>query len=138
MKEFNNWVLQNYPQAKPTGSGLYYIVEKEGDGPKAANGQQVQVNYTGRFIDGKVFDSSIEEVAREAGMFNPNRTYGPLKFVLGKGQVIKGWDEGIALMKVGGKIKLIIPYQLAYGEAGRSSIPPKSTLIFDSELVAIE
>jgi FKBP-type peptidyl-prolyl cis-trans isomerase len=109
-----------------TASGLDYIEVEAGTGAQAAAGKTVSVHYTGKFQDGKVFDSSIPR--GEA-----------LTFRLGVGQVIKGWDEGIALMKVGGKAQLIIPSELAYGERGASGvIPPNATLVFDVELVAVK
>lgn len=124
-KEFSEWVKQNYPTAKKTGSGLFYVVEKEGTGTKALPGKNVSVHYKGQFVDGKIFDQS-----------QPDK---PIAFQLGVGQVIKGWDEGIALMSVGSKFKLLIPYQLAYGEAGYpGAIPPKANLIFETELVSVE
>lgn len=103
-------------------SGLKYIVVKEGTGKQAASGNTVKVHYTGYFTNGKVFDSSVER--GEA-----------FEFVLGAGNVIKGWDEGIALLKVGEKARLIIPYDLGYGEKDFYDIPGKSTLIFDVELL---
>lgn len=106
-----------------TASGLQYIVVEEGSGATPEAGQKVTVHYTGFFADKQVFDSSV-----------PRKQ--PFEFSLGKGQVIKGWDEGVALMKKGAKYRLIIPYQLAYGEMGRPPvIPPKSTLYFDVELI---
>lgn len=122
----DEFVAKYYPKAKKTKSGLYYIVEKEGNGAQAVAGKKVSVHYTGTFVDGKKFDSSYDR----------NQ---PIPFTLGQRQVIEGWDEGIAMMKVGGKVKLIIPYQLAYGESGRPPvIPAKATLIFDTELMDVQ
>lgn len=108
-----------------TASGLKYIVIKEGKGKKAETGKSVEVHYTGTLIDGKKFDSSLDRGV-------------PIEFVLGTGQVIIGWDEGIALMKVGGEMRLIIPPELAYGSrAVGDLIPANSTLIFDVELISV-
>ncbi|MBI5962237.1 MAG: FKBP-type peptidyl-prolyl cis-trans isomerase [Chloroflexi bacterium] len=109
-----------------TASGLEYVEIEAGNGAQAKAGDTVRVHYTGKFLDGKVFDSSISRGE-------------PLEFPLGKGRVIRGWDEGIALMKVGGKATLTIPPQLAYGESGAGGvIPPNATLVFDVELVGIK
>ncbi len=124
-KIFEEWVKKNYPTAIKHGCGLYYVVEHEGTGAKALAGKNVSVAYKGQFMDGQVFDQS--------------RPGNPLTFQIGVGQVIKGWDEGIALMKAGSKYKLLIPYQLAYGEAGYpGAIPPSSNLIFDTELISVD
>lgn len=96
-----------------------------GTGAEAKAGQEVTVNYTGKFLDGKVFDSSI-----------PRGT--PFTFTLGGGQVIKGWDLGVAGMKVGGKRKLIIAPDLAYGPNAYGPIPGNSTLVFDVELLGVK
>jgi peptidyl-prolyl cis-trans isomerase A (cyclophilin A) len=109
-----------------TASGLEYIEVEAGTGAQAQAGKTVSVHYTGKFPDGKVFDSSISRGE-------------PISFPLGKGNVIKGWDEGIALMKVGGKAQLIIPPELGYGERGAGGvIPPNATLVFDVELVDVK
>jgi FKBP-type peptidyl-prolyl cis-trans isomerase len=106
-----------------TKSGLKYSVLKAAEGATPKAGDSVRVHYTGWTTDGKKFDSS-----RDRGT--------PFKFVLGQGQVIKGWDEGVALMTKGSRYKFSIPYQLAYGENGRPPrIPAKAELIFDVELI---
>jgi len=109
-----------------TTSGLEYIEVEAGTGAQAVAGKTVAVHYTGKLQNGKVFDSSISRGE-------------PIEFPLGKGRVIKGWDEGIALMKVGGKAQLIIPPDLGYGERGAGGvIPPNATLVFDVELVSVK
>jgi tetratricopeptide (TPR) repeat protein len=108
-----------------TKSGLKYIVLKKGSGVHADSNKSVEVHYIGSLIDGKIFDNS-----RDRGE--------PIDFILGTGQVIKGWDEGISLMNVGDRFKMIIPSNLAYGEKGAGgAIPPNSTLIFDVELISV-
>jgi FKBP-type peptidyl-prolyl cis-trans isomerase len=105
-----------------TESGLTYIVTQAGTGAQAKAGDTVSVHYTGVLSNGTIFDSSIERGE-------------PIEFPLGMGHVIKGWDEGIALMQVGGQAVLIIPPELGYGAGGAGPIPPNSTLIFIVELV---
>jgi FKBP-type peptidyl-prolyl cis-trans isomerase len=109
-----------------TSSGLKYEVLREGNGPVAKSGQTVSVHYTGWLTDGTKFDSSVDRGQ-------------PFSFTLGAGQVIKGWDEGVAGMKVGEKRKLTIPSDLGYGQRGAGSvIPPNATLVFDVELLGIQ
>ena len=106
-------------------SGLKYYDLQVGDGPSPQSGQQVSVHYTGWLEDGTKFDSSLDRGQ-------------PFTFVLGNGRVIRGWDEGVATMKVGGKRQLVIPPELAYGQQGAGGvIPPNATLIFEVELLAV-
>ena len=109
-----------------TTSGLEYIETKLGKGKQAEAGKTVSVHYEGRLPDGTIFDSSFKRGT-------------PIDFQLGVGQVIRGWDEGIALMKVGGQATLTIPPELGYGARGAGGIiPPNAMLIFDVELVAVK
>jgi FKBP-type peptidyl-prolyl cis-trans isomerase len=109
-----------------TKSGLQYVDEQEGTGPEAKAGNTVSVHYTGTLQDGKKFDSSKDRNE-------------PFEFRLGAGMVIKGWDEGVAGMKVGGKRKLIIPADLGYGARGAGGvIPPNAELTFEVELLGIK
>ena len=114
---------ENNIDAEPTQTGLYYIETYEGNGSYPAPGSTVTVHYEGRLLDGEIFDSSLEGE--------------PFSFTLGAGQVISGWDEGIAYMRNGGRATLIIPSDLAYGADGSGSIPEYSTLIFNVELLSI-
>ncbi len=129
MKE--NEVIAKYiadKQITPSksSSGLMYIISEPGAGEQAQAGKTVKVHYTGRLLDGTKFDSSLDR-------------NDPIEFKLGQGMVIKGWDEGIALLKVGGKALLIIPSNLAYGSRGAGGvIPPFSPLTFEVELVSVQ
>lgn len=108
-----------------TESGLRIVHVMEGNGPRPAFGRKVSVHYSGYLEDGKMFDSSIERG-------------NPISFEVGTGRVIKGWDEGIMLLRKGGKARLIIPPHLGYGDRDTGPIPANSTLIFDVELVNVE
>ncbi len=110
---------------KANPSGLIYVEKVKGTGTRAVAGKKVKVHYTGTLLNGTKFDSSRDR----------NQ---PFEFVLGQGQVIKGWDEGIALMNVGGKATLIIPSAIAYGERDMGQIPPYSSLVFDVELLDVK
>jgi len=123
----SNSVSATITKAQPvtTPSGLKYVDMVVGTGGSPKVGDTVLVHYTGTFTNGKVFDSSVGKQ--------------PFQFVLGQGQVIKGWDEGVGSMKVGGKRKLIIPPDLAYGARGYPGvIPPNSTLTFVVQLLKIK
>lgn len=108
-----------------TKSGLIYVDNVIGDGDSPTKGKQVTVHYTGKLTDGTKFDSSVDRDQ-------------PFSFTIGVGQVIKGWDEGVMSMRVGGKRTLTIPPDLAYGDKGAGGvIPPGATLIFDIELLSV-
>jgi len=114
------------PRTIVLSDGLKYVDLKIGSGPEPVTGQTVRVHYVGRLLDGTKFDSS-----RDRGQ--------PFEFALGQGSVIAGWDEGIKTMRVGGRRKLIVPPQLAYGAQGAGDkIPPDATLVFDIELLGVE
>ena len=134
--EFAKYLADNKITAKPTASGLIYVEKTKGKGAKPTKGCSVKVNYTGRLLDGTVFDTSDKETAKKANVFDERRPYEPIDFPLGMGQVIPGWDEGIMLMSPGAKGQLIIPSALGYGEQGGGPIPPYSALVFDVELVS--
>lgn len=109
-----------------TSSGLQYLDQVVGTGDTAKAGQTVSVHYTGWLTNGKKFDSSVDRGQ-------------PFSFRLGVGQVIKGWDEGVQGMKIGGKRKLTIPSNLGYGARGAGGlIPPHATLVFDVELLGVQ
>ena len=114
----------NITQA-PTNSGLIAVISQEGSGAKPTVGQKVTVHYTGYLVNGTKFDSSVDRGE-------------PFTFTIGKGQVIQGWDEGIAMLSPGAKAKLIIPSSIGYGGRNMGSIPPFSTLVFDVELLKVE
>lgn len=118
--------IHNITEYESTASGLIYIIAQEGTGEFPKVGQTVTVHYTGYHLDDTKFDSSYD--------------YGQaFAFNLGAGEVIKGWDEGIALFKKGGSGTLLIPYELAYGDRGSSgSIAPKEDIKFDINLIAID
>ncbi len=125
MTNLKSYLEENQIKAERTVDDLYYVMTKEGDGKQPQAGDYVQVHYTGRFLDGKVFDSSIERGT-------------PFTFQLGKGQVIKGWDLGLQLLKVGGKANLYLPHELGYGAQGiEGAIPPFASLAFEVELLEI-
>jgi FKBP-type peptidyl-prolyl cis-trans isomerase len=125
MSLLNKYLKDKKITAKPTASGIYYIEKVKGTGTRAMAGKTVSVHYTGTLLNGTKFDSSRDR----------NKPY---DFVLGQGNVIKGWDEAIALMNVGGKATLIIPSSMGYGERSMGNIPPFSTLVFEVELMDVK
>jgi FKBP-type peptidyl-prolyl cis-trans isomerase len=118
------YLADNNLSAQPTETGLYFIRTVSGKGPQAHKGKKVVVHYTGKFLNGQKFDSSLDR----------NR---PVEFTLGQGEVIGGWDEGITMMNVGDEVLLIFPSPLGYGE-GRGDIPPFTPLLFEVKLINIK
>ena len=116
-------------KAQKTASGVYYVVTQPGSGPTPSAGDDVSVNYTGKLLDGKVFDSN---------MTNPQAQGKPAQFKVGVGMVIPGWEEGVMKLHKGEKATLIIPSTLAYGARGNQGIPANSVLVFDIELLDIQ
>lgn len=122
----DKYISDNKLSPVTTASGLKYVMINEGTGAKAEAGKTVRVHYTGKLLDGTKFDSSYDR-------------NDPIEFKLGQGMVIKGWDEGIALLKEGGKALLIIPSNIAYGARGAGGvIPPFAPLTFEVELVSVQ
>jgi len=118
------YAKENNLKITETSSGLFISIIKEGTGQQAKAGDNVSVHYTGKLLNGKKFDSSVDRGT-------------PIRFQVGVGQVIRGWDEGISTMKVGEKSIFLIPSPLAYGDRDMGEIPPNSPLIFEVELVEI-
>ena len=121
-----DFVNRTWPQALQTNTGIRYIIEKEGAGDPPNPGDMVSVLYTGRFLDGKVFDHNEDHAH-------------PFVFRVGRQMVIEGWDEVLQLMKPGERRLIIVPSELAYGTRGRiPGIPRDATLVFDLELIKVD
>ena len=114
-----NYIEENNLNAQRTNSGLYYVINNEGSGPRPTSTSNVTVAYKGYFLDGTVFDQSATGIS------------------FGLNQVIQGWTEGIQLFKEGGSGILLIPSQLGYGNSGRGGIPGGAALVFDIELISV-
>lgn len=122
-KTLTSWLTPE--KTLTTASGLKYVDQVVGSGAGPSPGKRVKIHYTGTLENGTKFDSSVDRGQ-------------PYEFVIGQGAVIKGWDEGVMSMKVGGKRKLIIPPNLGYGATGNGAIPANSTLLFDVELIEVK
>lgn len=137
-EDIAEYVKANNITVKPTANGLYVIVKKRGTGAKVATGMEVAINYTGRLLDGTIFDSSVESDARSGEIYDANRPYKPLTYVVGKMGLIPGWEQGIMGQPQGTILQLVIPSALAYGSHGAGSkILPFSPLVFDIEIVSV-
>lgn len=137
--ELAKYIQDNNITAKPTASGLYVIVNKKGNGPKVAAGKKVEINYTGRLLDGTIFDSSVESKAKEGKIYQQGRPYEPLSYTVGQTSLIPGWDEGVLGQPQGSHITLVVPSSLGYGAQGAGNIiHPYSSLVFDIEILSVK
>lgn len=142
--EIDNAIMDNYlavngMTAAATNHGVRVVISESGTGENAKAGDFVSIDYYGTLLDGTCFDTSIEEKAQEAGVFQQGRPYQPYRFQLGLGQVIPGWDEAIATLNKGTKATIIIPSPMGYGARGSGAvIGPNSVLRFDIEVADIE
>jgi FKBP-type peptidyl-prolyl cis-trans isomerase FkpA len=131
------YITDNKLAFQTTASGLKYKITQPSVKRKPLAGDTVFVNYIGHTLDGKLFDTSIEAEAQKGGLQQPGRNYEPISVIVGQGQVIRGWDEGLLLLNEGSKATFLIPSDLAYGDKGSGEIKPFSTLLFDVELVKV-
>jgi FKBP-type peptidyl-prolyl cis-trans isomerase len=132
-----SYLAENNLTAEHTPTGIYYIVKQEGTGENATSGKSAYVNYAGYLLNGNLFDTNIESVAKANNYDNGGR-YNPYPVVVNTGSVIRGWDEMLQLMNKGMKVTAYIPSVLAYGSQGNGGIPPNSVLVFDMEVVDIK
>ncbi|SHO61811.1 FKBP-type peptidyl-prolyl cis-trans isomerase [Algoriphagus zhangzhouensis] len=138
-KKIEEYASANGLDVQKTENGLYYVIETPGSGDEVTPGTTMYVNYAGYLIDGTLFDTSYEQIAKDNDRFNPQRDYEPLPVNVGMGQVIPGWDEGLLLLKKGSKAKFLIPSPLGYGENGAGGlIGPNSILVFDVEVTDVQ
>lgn len=132
------YVAEKGIKATPDEEGLYIAVNKKGNGQKVEIGRNVAINYTGRLLNGKVFDTSVESVAKENNIYDANRPYEPLSYRVGEMSLIRGWEKGVINQPAGSKLTLVIPSALGYGPQDLGVIPPNSPLIFDIEIVSVK
>lgn len=140
-KTIADYISAHNITATPNADGLYIIVRKKGNGPKVEMGKQVQMDYAGYLLDsiGTLFDTSKEKLAKEGGLYNPNREYTPLSYVVGKMGLIKGWENGVMGQPAGTQLTLIIPSELGYGSNGAGNlIEPYTPLRFEIEILSVK
>ena len=133
------YIADNNITVKPTADSLYVLVTKKGTGAKVAAGKKISVDYTGRLLDGTLFDTSREADAKAADKYQEGREYGPIEYVVGEQPMIKGWEEGIMGQPAGSEITLVIPSSLAYGGRGAGKdIMPYTPITFNLTIVSVE
>ena len=128
---------KNNISACSTQTGLFYCIDQPCEGVAITKGKTVKVHYTGKLLDGTIFDTSLESVAKANNTYNANRKYEPLEIKAGLGQVIPGFDEGLLLLKKAQKARFFIPSALAYGKKQLGIIVPNSVLLFEIEVVDV-
>ena len=132
------YIADNKLKVTTTPSGLNYVITKQGDGPLPVLGDTAVVHYTVKSLAGKVFETSVKDVAVKNKLpINPMNPYKPYRFPLGTQGIIPAWNEGVLLLNKGTKATLVVPSSLAYGEQGSREIGPFTPLVFDIELVDI-
>lgn len=138
IQEITSYLAMHKIIAHVTPNNLYYTIDSPGRGKKPQLGNRVKIHYTGKLLNGKVFDTSREEISKQHHIHNPRKTYAAIEFQLGVGQVIQGWEEGILHLHQGDKGRFFIPSNLAYGSRSlKGLIPPNAILIFDVEVVDV-
>ncbi|MGI2261997.1 FKBP-type peptidyl-prolyl cis-trans isomerase [Candidatus Cardinium hertigii] len=131
-----DYLTTHHIQASSTDSGLFYTIDQSSQGRPVVKGQTIKVHYTGRLLDGTIFDTSVEEVAKANNLYNPHKGYQPFEFRVGERGVIQGWQEGLLLLKKHEKARWFIPSILAYGPDGiKGVIPENAILLFEVEVV---
>ncbi|MBX2964234.1 MAG: FKBP-type peptidyl-prolyl cis-trans isomerase [Cyclobacteriaceae bacterium] len=137
--EIDQYLTERNIEAVKTESGIRYVINTPGTGENAASGQAVTVNYSGYLLDGQYFDSSVQSVAQERGIYNPMRPYEPYEVTIDQTSVIQGWHESLKYLNKGAKGTFYIPSSLAYGPQQRSEvIKENSILVFDLEVLEIK
>ncbi|MCW3101999.1 MAG: Peptidylprolyl isomerase [Bacteroidetes bacterium] len=134
-KVLAKYLEDNKITVKPTESGLYFIEKTKGKGQHPKDGEKVMVNYTGRLLDGTVFDTNSKEEAQKANIFDERRPYEPVEFTVGG--LVPGMNEALKMMSPGSKATIVLPSSLAYGERGGGPIPPYSPMVFEVEVLSI-
>ncbi len=133
------YIRDNNITAQPNADGLYLIINKKGKGKAIAAGSQVAFNYTGRRLDGTVFDSNVQSIAEEAGIYDSRRTYAPEQFVMGEAHYVKALQDGMEGLTPGTQATLIAPSALGFGSVGRGEkIAPYTTLVYDIEIISVD
>ena len=132
----DSYLKENGIEASATDAGVRYVITEQGNGPIPKYGQSVMVHYAGRLLTGEYFDTSMEDVAKEQGLYNPQRPYQPYPISIWSSPVISGWHDGISQLNLGTKATLYIPSPMAYGPRDQGEIiKANAVLVFDVELV---